>query len=242
MISLEEIEKIARKKQTSIKNISRDYLQCLFLFGFYQNSKAADFLFKGGTALHLVYQSPRFSEDLDFSAKTFNCQAFENLLLETLAFLEKNGLKPELLESTPTTGGCLAIFGSDIAGQKIQVKIEISLREPKQSGGEAVLVRTDFLPPFDILILKPEDLVKGKINALLSRKKTRDFYDLYFVLRSELRTYLRLLEIQRKEIAKELSLLKPEEIFKDLKEFLPKSHSLVIKNLPSAIERELGKK
>lgn len=240
MILPEEIEKIAGRKQTSVKNVARDYLQSLFLFGFYQNPEAADFLFKGGTALHLVYQSPRFSEDLDFSAKTFNCLSFENLLQETLAFLEKNGLRPELLESTPTTGGCLAIFESAFGGQKIPLKIEVSLREPKKSEGEAVLVRTDFLPPFDLVIFKPEDLVRGKVNALLNRKKPRDFYDLYFILRSELRAHLHLSENQRRQIIQELGLLKPQEVFKDLKEFLPKSHSLVIKDLPSALQRELG--
>lgn len=239
MISLEEIEKITGRKQTSVINVARDYLQSLFLFGFYQNPEAADFLFKGGTALHLVYQSPRFSEDLDFSAKAFNCQVFENLLQETLAFLENNGLKPELLESTPTTGGCLAIFESGLAGQKIQLKIEVSLREPKKSEGEAVLARTDFLPPFDILVLEKKMMVRSKITALLTRKKPRDFYDLYFILRSDLKSGLNLSENERKQILKEVDLLDPAEIYRDLKGFLPKSHSLVIKDLPGALKREL---
>lgn len=34
---------------------------------FYQEKEAEAILFKGGTALRLIYQSPRFSEDLDFS-------------------------------------------------------------------------------------------------------------------------------------------------------------------------------
>ena len=242
MMSLQEIEKIAKKKQTSVKNIARDYLQSLFLFGFYQNPEAVDFLFKGGTALHLVYQSPRYSEDLDFSAKAFNCRVFEKLLEQTLAFLEKNGLKPELLESTPTTGGCLAIFESDVAKQKISIKIEVSLREPKRLEGEAVLVRTDFLPPFDILVLEKDKMVKSKIAALLTRKEPRDFYDLYFILRSDLRDSLNLSENERKQILREVNLLDPGEIYQDLKEFLPQSRSLVIKDLPGALERELKEK
>lgn len=61
MISEEEIQRLASKYQTSEGNIRREYFQHLFLSYFYQQPKAADIFFKGGTALRLLYQSPRFS-------------------------------------------------------------------------------------------------------------------------------------------------------------------------------------
>ena len=48
-------------------NIVREYFQNVFLAKLYTLSEAEKMLFKGGTALRILYGSPRFSEDLDFS-------------------------------------------------------------------------------------------------------------------------------------------------------------------------------
>jgi predicted nucleotidyltransferase component of viral defense system len=68
MIETETLENIAKKEQTAVfPNIIREYIQHLFLTELYQLSGSEKLLFKGGTALRIVYHSPRFSEDLDFS-------------------------------------------------------------------------------------------------------------------------------------------------------------------------------
>lgn len=237
MILPKEIERLALKKQTSVLNIARDYLQAVFLSIFYQQKASPDFFFKGGTALHFAYQSPRFSEDLDFSAHAFDCWVFENLLGESLVEMEKVGLNPQLIESKPTTGGCLAIFSGLIGKLSVRIQVEISLRTPEQTKGQVVLVRSEYLPPFNVLLLDEEALVKGKIAALLTRKKPRDFYDLYFLLRSSLKIALSPEEKER--IIKELGEINPRYLFDELKEFLPKSHHLIIKNLPEGLKREL---
>lgn len=239
MISPEKLEQITKKSQTSLVNIARDYLQALFLTAFYQQKRSATFFFKGGTALHFVYQSPRFSEDLDFSARAFDCQAFENLLSESLLYLEKNGLKTTLIESKSTSGGCLAIFSASIGRVLVKIQIEVSLRTPKKIKGEAVLVRTEFLPPFNVLILEQEALIEEKIAALLARKKPRDFYDLYFLLRAGWKT--KVSSDQLRAIAKEIESLEPNKLTRELKEFLPQSHRLIIKELPRALKKELGR-
>lgn len=239
MIFLEKLNQIAKKSQTSVLNVARDYIQALFLSAFYQQKESLAFFFKGGTALHFVYQSPRFSEDLDFSARAFDCQVFEDLLTKSLLFIEQNGFQIELVESKPTTGGCLAIFSTLVNRLSVRIQVEVSLRTPKNSKGEAVLVRTEFLPPFDVLILEQGALIKGKIAALLARKKPRDFYDLYFILRAGLK--VKLSEKEERMIAKEIDALDPNQLAKDLKEFLPKSHRLVIKDLPAVLKREFEK-
>jgi hypothetical protein len=40
---------------------------------------------------------------------------------------------------------------------------------------------SDFVPAYTLVALALEQLVGQKIAALLSRKKARDFYDLYFI-------------------------------------------------------------
>ena len=68
MISKETIIALACRYQTSeFPNIVREYFQHVFLSGLYQLPDAEKMLFKGGTALRIIYGSPRFSENLDFS-------------------------------------------------------------------------------------------------------------------------------------------------------------------------------
>ena len=43
----------------------------IFLSYLYQEPGSEKLLFKGGTALRIVFKSPRFSEDLDFSGFNF---------------------------------------------------------------------------------------------------------------------------------------------------------------------------
>ena len=68
MLSKEVFKNLARKYQTSeFPNIIREYFQHIFLSELYKLPGAEKMLFKGGTALRIIYGSPRFSEDLDFS-------------------------------------------------------------------------------------------------------------------------------------------------------------------------------
>jgi hypothetical protein len=67
MITADTLNQIAIAQQTTTLNIAREYAQHLFLSGFYQQRGTERVLFRGDTALRLVYHSPRFSEDLDFS-------------------------------------------------------------------------------------------------------------------------------------------------------------------------------
>lgn len=240
MILTSDLEKISQKKETTLLNISRDYLQTLFLTAFYQQKEAAAFFFKGGTALHLVFNSPRYSEDLDFSAKTFNCYVFENLLTNTLSSFEQSGYQPEIIDSKPTTGGCLAIFETKIGGITIPLKIEVSLRKPKESKGEINILQSDFLPPFNILTYSVQELVKEKIEALLTRKKSRDVFDAYFILRKGWK--IDLSKNNRQALIKLLDSLKPKDLSKELRLFLPKTFWPIIADLPTVLKNELGEK
>ena len=67
MISKKQIEDLANNNQIDSFTILREYLQILFLSYLYREKQADKIYFKGGTALRLLFGSPRFSEDLDFS-------------------------------------------------------------------------------------------------------------------------------------------------------------------------------
>ena len=53
--------------QIDLTQVVREYWEILVLKGLYDSPYGRKLIFKGGTALRLAYDSPRFSEDLDFS-------------------------------------------------------------------------------------------------------------------------------------------------------------------------------
>lgn len=235
MIAQGQIRQMAIKYQTNELNVSREYLQHLFLSYFYLKPLADNIYFKGGTALRFVYQSARFSQDLDFSTNQEDVPGIEACLLEVLEKIEKENIQANLQEAKTTTGGYLATIDFMFFGQTVPIKIEISFRE-KDNSGELATITSDFIPPYTTFVLKEEQLLSSKMRALRARKKARDFYDLYFILRKQLPIP------DKKTILKEaLNDLRSENInFEiELKQFLPRSHWAIIRDFKNTLEREI---
>jgi len=226
---------LATRLQTTTLNIRREYVQHLFLSYLYQQPETDHIYFKGGTALRMLYHSPRFSEDLDFSSSVRSIRVIEAAILETLAAMTRENLVVDLDESKETTGGYLAIVKCRMGETTVTLQIEISLRE-RALTGEAVTIVSDFVPAYLVVALAKERLISEKMRALTSRKKARDFYDLYFILRANL-----LPARSHTVLAAALQVLRESKIDfeKELKEFLPKSHWAIIRDFPASLEREI---
>jgi len=212
-----------------------EYIQHLFLSYFYRHPKSSKIYFKGGTALRIIYRSPRFSEDLDFSLSEVTIDQIEDIVIDTIREIEREGIKIDIKESKKTTGGYLAIISFSLQGQKIDIKLEISQRKEKNIG-EIITIINDYIPPYNMTAITKELLVAGKIHALLERQKARDFYDLYYFLRANL------ISVNEKNILpKVLALLSNNNIQfnKELKIFLPKSHWGIIKDFKKILAQEI---
>lgn len=234
MIDLKTIKNLAVKWQTTEFNVLREYCQHCFLNNLYQNKKAEKILFKGGTALRIVYNSPRFSEDLDFSSSLDHLQ-IESLLEQTFYQIESTNLEINIEEAKITSGGYLASLLFTLANYKIKVLLEISVRE-KRLKGRTILINCEFFPPYTLETLEEKDLIGEKIQALLERKKPRDYFDLYFILRSNLLT------ISEKKIIKDnhQKIISTKINFQqELKVLLPKNYQKIIKNFPQSLNQEI---
>ena len=229
------------KYQTREQNVLREYFQHLFLSIFYQQVGMNKVHFKGGTALRLIYNSPRFSEDLDFETPLVDIQKIENAIIATLSEIQEQGVETNLDEAKETSGGYLSTMqfvAMEYKEYKTPIRIEISFRNRK-SKGETVLIASDLFPDYAITQLAENQLVKGKIDALLDRGKPRDFYDFYFLLRHNM-----LPERNKGEIMKQVreKLNKTAIRFDfELKEFLPKSHHIIVRDFKKILEREIRK-
>lgn len=234
MITAGAIRALADKLQTTELNVRREYCQHLFLSHFYQ--KLTDQVyFKGGTALRMIYNSPRFSEDLDFSSSLTDIHALEDAVVGALAEIARENVGVDIAEAKTTSGGYLAILTFRGDDAEVAVQLEISLREGEKRG-EAVTIVSDFIPAYTILALARDQLIDEKIRALLSRKKARDFYDLYFLLRANL-----LPPGKRDALPLALETVRGAKIDfeQELKGFLPRSHWAIIRGFPATLEREI---
>lgn len=237
MISLQTIQSLSQKMQSTEQNVIREYLQHLFLSNFYQQAHTFDILFKGDTALRIAFNNPRFSEDLDFSALIYDVKLIENSILNTLNFMNKLGIKSKIIVSKETTGGYFAEIEFTLNSANITILLQFSKRH-KNDTNEIVTISNDFVPPYTISILNRNQLFEEKIQALLTRAKPRDFYDIYFLIRSNL-----ISQTQKKLLLQVSDKLTNTKINFDheLKQFLPKSHWAMIKNFNHSLHTELSK-
>ncbi len=248
MISAEVFEKLARQYQTNVfPNIVREYFQHIFLSELYKLPESEKMLFKGGTALRIIYGSPRFSEDLDFSvfgiAERDLKKFIEDLFVKVLANIEQLGIHVEVGEkSDKTSGGYFGIATFKLLDfQSVGVEINISARNGRSIQGEVDSVANDFVPTYNLIHLPKDELVEEKIfGALRERKKPRDFYDLYFIMRKGM---LSGDHKNRLKNMKDVILADAKQIdFRgELGAFLPVSQQIIVRDFYRALEAELNR-
>ena len=243
MLNIKNLEKFTDQTQTSILNVVREYCQHLFLSYLYKQPGSEKLLFKGGTALRIVFRSPRYSEDLDFTGINVSQKEIEEIFTNTLADIERTGIDVKLEEAKPTTGGYLGIAIFHAYDKDIRVQIEVSLRRSKKSEGVRFLVDNDYITAYTLVHLPKDEIVKGKMQALINRQKPRDFYDYFFLLSGNYPVAK-----EKENLTAVLKLLRSSKInFRgELREFLPASHAMQLREFKKILEQKiesfLGKK
>lgn len=236
MLKKEELDRLAAKSQTTKINIYREYTQNLFLSLFYQQKNSEHFLFKGGTALKIVYKSPRYSEDLDFSLGEINFYQIESLLLGLIRELQKANFPCKLVDSKETTGGYLAKLTTTLYDEAVNILIQGSQRK-RPSEGDIQLIHNDYIPPFTVWLLPKDELVGEKIQAATIRSKPRDFFDIYYLIRAGMISP-HLVE----KVLKLPQIMKEKKItFEQLNDLLPASMSPLANNFNKVFTSEIQK-
>jgi predicted nucleotidyltransferase component of viral defense system len=172
-------------------NRLREYLQCLLLRSLHEREAFASVAFVGGTALRLLHDLPRFSEDLDFSLVPSGRYAGREWVTGIKRDLSLAGFDVDVTwnERSVVHVGWVRIAGllreaglSGMSEQKLSIKIEIDTRPPTGARSEKRLVTrylTFLLQYYDL-----PSLMAGKLRAVLTRKyaKGRDWFDLAWYL------------------------------------------------------------
>lgn len=185
-------------------NRLREYLQWLILRSINQHQLYKHLAFVGGTALRIIYDTGRFSEDLDYTllpGKTFIFHDMAGRITEDMTRL---GLACNCyaLKESKAVQSCFFRFShllhplelSANTEQKLSIKVEVDANPPY--GG----VIDEYFHPgplmFSVLHHDLPSLFAGKLHALLFRpySKGRDFYDLMFFLSKRIPFNLTLLK------------------------------------------------
>ena len=150
--------------------------------------------------------------------------------------MRQTGIEVVIEENKSTSGGHLTFCQFRGYGHSLTVSCNFSFR--KKASHEVVLITTPLTLAYQCLILNTEELVSEKIQALLDRKKPRDFFDLYFLLRQ--RKGLASIVKAKKLLLSALENLDAKKIQKELKFFLPVSHQRLISSLSQTLGQELA--
>lgn len=215
----DQAEKLAKDLQISPVRVVQEAYEMTILKGLAESSIGKFLVFKGGTALRLVYGAPRFSEDLDFSVtQSFPEKDFKEVVGE-IADREPN---LELAEARKKRRTLFALFKikEEFLAQACSIKVEISTREEVKEF--ETKVGSSSTTPSEVLLktFSLEQLFKDKRRVLEERGEPRDLFDLWY-LGQKLK---RKVDLPPVKIGK-------EQLKRELHKFLPKSYWPVVAEL-----------
>lgn len=238
MISKSQITEFSTSWQTQELSVVREYVQHVLLDILFQiKGVDAKLAFKGGTALRLLRNSPRFSEDLDFTgwAKPYHVGEW---IKQTAKEASRHGLDFKMVESNETSGGWFALMDTQVYDWPIRIEWNVSLRASgKPAPHETTLVTSPLWTAYSVTALETDEMVSEKIQALLRRKEPRDFYDLYFLMRA--RVGIKKIVAAKPDLLRETAKLNVKEVERELREFLPRNQLAIAKQLRETLTREL---
>lgn len=230
MITQEQVKAFAKQYKIHESVIFREYLQIVFLQKLYQKTPSQKIFFKGGTAIHLIYNAPRFSEDLDFSV-ALPMSEFESYILSVFKRIEdEEGITWK--ERKSIAGKQFLISAENLLPYKTHVILDFSFREKILSIDRTVL-QTFYPMVFNSFVyhLSREEILAEKIRAIMTRRKGRDLYDLWYLLSIgvEIRhdmvvkkmAYYEVSNISSADILKRVSSFPQKDFVVDLRPFVP---------------------
>ena len=192
MLTLEQISNQfpLSVRQINPRGILVEYLQYEVLDSLFKDAAAGALSFMGGTAIRILHNSPRFSEDLDFDNFRLSFEAFEKLLKAACRDMEYKGFVIEYRVVEKGSYHCYIRFPeilqrtglSPITGEKILIRIDSEVKARIYEPDNVFLNRFGVyrrIPAAPVKILLAQ-----KLLAILYRKRQmgRDIYDASFLM------------------------------------------------------------
>ncbi len=167
-----------------------EYIQYELLDSIFKTKGSEKISFMGGTAIRIVYDSSRFSEDLDFDNFGLSFDEFSDLLNRVVTDMEQKGFEIEFRLLEKGAYHCYIKFPnllyrnnlSNNKDGKILVRIDTVNKEKRF---EPKLAKLDKFDIYQDIRVDPVDIILAqKFATVIQRKrpKGRDFYDISYLL------------------------------------------------------------
>jgi len=249
MIDKSTLDNYSRKYKIDQYTVLREYIQIVFLNYLFQEKKAEHLTFKGGTALRLLYNSPRFSEDLDFNSD-LNQNEIRKLLNIVITNTSKLVGGIELKELKTIQGFSSKLyFKSDISSMPLTIKLDFSFRENSIDEIKKTIITELPIQIYSLVnVFSAKEILTEKIRTLFQRIKGRDIYDIWFLLNIQTTLDIKMVNGKLKLINKEfnynklldvLNNFEQKQLENDLFKFLPINQRQIVKQLIELIKNNV---
>lgn len=257
MLNFEFIYKKAKDSRIDTVTILREYWQLLFLQKLYEHKESKEIFFKGGTAIRFLYNSFRFSEDLDFTS-IGKKEEIELLLLKVFRYFRDNTnfsleFKKErvFVKFEEESLKYRFLFQPKKSSQKVSIRFDVSFREKPLTKEETVLIPFDYpISPYPLVLhLNSAEILAEKIRALFIRSKPRDLFDVWYLLTKKIAIDEKILKkkfklypgvsFNKNNFKKIIEAYDEDGLKKDLNQFLPENFRHFYKSLKKSTLGEL---
>lgn len=178
MVTKAELVGIARKQKLPLGLIEKDFVLTLVLKEIYSSGFNIILVFKGGTALHKLYLHKRLSVDLDFTAlKNLDIVA----LKKALTIKEINSEIKKVVTSENSIS--IDMKYTSLLNYPDSIKVDISLREKPLLELKEIALLSPYFSEFTIRTFQIEEMAAEKLRALVQRKRPRDYFDMWVLLK-----------------------------------------------------------
>lgn len=209
LLTRQQLELINRRTlRYPLAVAEKDYFLALALQVLYDSPLKDKLVFKGGTAVHHCYlPQQRFSEDLDFTARTLEITADE----VSAALVASQLFTVKSIYTSPATIKIERLRYAGVLGQPGSIKVEIDYKQNVVLPPQPTVYHNVWNVPVTPQVMDQREVCAEKIRAASQRARYRDFYDLYLLFTNlapsleEVITLLRQKEI-RQPIRKALML------------------------------------
>lgn len=251
MLDKETARDLSHQFKIDLFTVYREYLQILFLKYFYRQKESWKIYFKGGTALRLLYDSFRFSEDLDFTSLVSQ-KRLEALVIKSLEDLNKEGrgISFKRIESIADSFSGRIFQKLPEFKFPLTIRLDFSLREKPCLAADSAYLETVFpVTPYPLIPhLKIEEMLAEKVRAIMTRYRGRDIFDLWFLLSKKVtidwdvvnkKMSIYKKKVNQGELLTVVEDFPQDEIKNDLTRFLPISHRGLIKEIKKLVVEKL---
>ncbi len=179
-----------KRLQVFKENILKEYLQHKILDIIFSTGFGEKLVFMGGTAIRIIHNSVRFSEDLDFDNLAISATDFNQLSRVIKRQLELNGYTIEMKNVFKNAFHCHikfpgVLYQNKLSGYKeerILIRLDTEPQKYNYLPDKCLLNKFGF---FRYINAAPiQLLLSQKIVAALNRKraKGRDFFDVIYLM------------------------------------------------------------